>query len=205
VEYKILKLAWVLSVLLGTRHKFNSGDSRDTRLRCARFRVSAVLFQYSIRGLICNLLAACAGPSPSLLGSVMQMISRSQWLRGLRPLGCWGRVFESRSSMDVCLLCLYVVLSCVGRGLCDELITHPEESYRVSVCVWSRNPEKGGQRSILDYKRLWMNEWMNDADHKHRVRDLWRQFNIKMAIVIRFLLYAVIIRNAYLVCNESPV
>jgi hypothetical protein len=31
--------------------------------------------------------------------------------------------------MDVCLLCLYVVLSCVG------LITHPEESYRVSVCV----------------------------------------------------------------------
>jgi hypothetical protein len=51
------------------------------------------------------------------------------------------------------------VLSCVGRGLCDGLITHPEESYRVSVCVWSRNPEKGGQRSILDYKRLWMNEW----------------------------------------------
>jgi hypothetical protein len=33
--------------------------------------------------------------------------------------------------MDVCLLCLYVVLSCVGRGLCDGLITHPEESYRV--------------------------------------------------------------------------
>jgi hypothetical protein len=24
--------------------------------------------------------------------------------------------------------------------------------------VWLRNPEKGGQRSILDYKRLWMNE-----------------------------------------------
>jgi hypothetical protein len=39
--------------------------------------------------------------------------------------------------MDVCLSCLYVVLSCVGRGLCDGLITRPEESYRVSlyVCV----------------------------------------------------------------------
>jgi hypothetical protein len=37
--------------------------------------------------------------------------------------------------MDVCLLCLYVVLSCVGRGLCDGLITRPEESYRVSSCV----------------------------------------------------------------------
>jgi hypothetical protein len=34
--------------------------------------------------------------------------------------------------MDVCLLCLYVVLSCVGRGLCDGLITRPEKSYRVS-------------------------------------------------------------------------
>jgi hypothetical protein len=61
-------------------------------------------------------------------------------------------------SMDICLSCLYVVLSCVGRDLCDGLITRPEESYHVSVCVWSRNPEKGGQSSILDYKRLWINE-----------------------------------------------
>jgi hypothetical protein len=29
-------------------------------------------------------------------------------------------------SMDVCL-CVYVVLSCVGRGLCDELVTRPNE------------------------------------------------------------------------------
>jgi hypothetical protein len=60
-------------------------------------------------------------------------------------------------SMDVCLLC--VVLSCVGRGLCEGLITRPEESYHVSNCMCDhRIPEKGGQRSILDYKRLWMNE-----------------------------------------------
>jgi hypothetical protein len=38
-------------------------------------------------------------------------------------------------SMDVCPLCLYVVLPCVGTGLCDGLITRPEESYRVSKCV----------------------------------------------------------------------
>jgi hypothetical protein len=37
--------------------------------------------------------------------------------------------------VDVCLLCLYVVSSCVGRGLCDGLITRPEESYRVSNSV----------------------------------------------------------------------
>jgi hypothetical protein len=41
--------------------------------------------------------------------------------------------------MDVCLLCLYVVLSCVGRGLCDGLISSPEESYRVFSCVRLRN------------------------------------------------------------------
>jgi hypothetical protein len=41
--------------------------------------------------------------------------------------------------MDVCLLCLYVVLSCVGIGLCDGLITRPEESYHVFNCVWLRN------------------------------------------------------------------
>jgi hypothetical protein len=33
--------------------------------------------------------------------------------------------------MDVCLLCLCSVLSCVGRGLCEGMINLPEESYRV--------------------------------------------------------------------------
>jgi hypothetical protein len=41
--------------------------------------------------------------------------------------------------MDVCLLCLYVVLSCVGRGLCDGLITRTEESYRVSIVCDQEN------------------------------------------------------------------
>jgi hypothetical protein len=41
-------------------------------------------------------------------------------------------------------LCLYVMLSCVGRGLCDGLITRPEESYRVSKYMCDhRNPERG--------------------------------------------------------------
>jgi hypothetical protein len=30
---------------------------------------------------------------------------------------------------------LYVVLTCVGRGLCDGLITRPEESYGVCLIV----------------------------------------------------------------------
>jgi hypothetical protein len=43
--------------------------------------------------------------------------------------------------MDVCLLCLYVVLSCVGRGLCDGLITRQEEAYRVSCMCVIKKPE----------------------------------------------------------------
>ena len=62
-----------------------------------------------------------------------------QWLRGLRrramatrPLRLWVRI-PPAAWMFVCCECC--VLS--GRGLCDELITHPEESYRlwrVVVC-----------------------------------------------------------------------
>jgi hypothetical protein len=34
---------------------------------------------------------------------------------------------------DVCLFVYtYVVLSCVGRGFCNELITRPKESYHES-------------------------------------------------------------------------
>jgi hypothetical protein len=46
------------------------------------------------------------------------------WVR--IPLEVW---------MFVCCECC--VLS--GRGLCDELITRPDESYRLRRCVWSRN------------------------------------------------------------------
>jgi hypothetical protein len=50
--------------------------------------------------------------------------------------------------------CVYVVLSCVGRGLCDGLITRPEESYRVAVCVLIRNLKEGGQGPIWDVEPL---------------------------------------------------
>jgi hypothetical protein len=64
--------------------------------------------------------------------------SRSQWPRSLR---------HPADGMDVCLLCLYVVLSCVGKGLCDGLITHPEESIYVYNCVWLRNLNTEGDKA----------------------------------------------------------
>jgi hypothetical protein len=61
------------------------------------------------------------------------------------PVAAWSKALVAGivgsnpgEGMDVCLLCLYVVF-CVGRGLCDGLITRLEESYHVSVCVWLRN------------------------------------------------------------------
>ena len=64
---------------------------------------------------------------------------------GLWPLACWDCGFEShwREWISVCFECC--VLS--GRGLCNDLITRPEESYRlwcVVVCdletSWMRRP-----------------------------------------------------------------
>jgi hypothetical protein len=55
-----------------------------------------------------------------------------EWVSGRLVAGIAG--LNPAEGMDICLLCLNAVLSCVGRGLCDGLITRPEESYRVSVC-----------------------------------------------------------------------
>jgi hypothetical protein len=66
-------------------------------------------------------------------------ICRSQWPRGLRRRSTAARLLRSwvrnppGAWMFVCCVCC--VLS--GRGLCDELISRPEESYRlwrVVVC-----------------------------------------------------------------------
>ena len=74
---------------------------------------------------------------------------RSQWPRGLRSKSAYARLMRlwvripPGAWMSVCCECC--MLS--GRGLCDELITRPEESYRmweVIVCdlktSWMRRP-----------------------------------------------------------------
>jgi len=63
--------------------------------------------------------------------------SRSQWLRGLRRrsaaarlLTLWVRIPQGQWMFVCCECC---VLS--GRSLCDELVTRPEESYRLWCLV----------------------------------------------------------------------
>ena len=64
-------------------------------------------------------------------------MSRSQWPRVLRRrfaavrlLGLWVRI-PLRTWMSVC----YEYCVFFGRGLCDELITRPEEPYRLWCVV----------------------------------------------------------------------
>lgn len=56
---------------------------------------------------------------------------RAVWGVGLQPLDCRDGRLESCWEHEW-LSCVFVVC-CVGSGLCDELISHSEESYQVRV------------------------------------------------------------------------
>ena len=64
-------------------------------------------------------------------------LGRSQWPRGLRRRSAAARLLRScvrpppEAWMFVCCECCVLL----GRGLCDELITRPEESYRLCCVV----------------------------------------------------------------------
>jgi hypothetical protein len=74
---------------------------------------------------------------------------------------CWDRMFESRRGHE-CLF-LVSVMCCGGSGLCDGMITRPEESYRmwsVWVCSWSLDNEEvlahyGLSRHEIKYPFQW--------------------------------------------------
>jgi hypothetical protein len=91
----------------------------------------------------------CLLPSATILYRYSSCVCRSHWPRGLRRRSTAARLLRSwilfppGASMFVC--CVWCVLS--GIGLCDELTTRPEESYRlrrVVVCdqeiSWTRRP-----------------------------------------------------------------
>jgi hypothetical protein len=80
--------------------------------------------------------------------------------------------------MDVC--CEYCVWS--GRGLCDELITHPEESYRlwcVVVCdletSWMRRPWPSGGGAVASEtnKTLFYSQIVTTYGTQYRVAQLF--------------------------------
>jgi hypothetical protein len=64
-----------------------------------------------------------------LILKALLLRSRSRW-----PLPCWDCGFESRRGHG-CMPVVSVVFCLSGRGLCDGLITRPEESLQIVVCL----------------------------------------------------------------------
>ena len=98
------------------------------------------LYRTQIRLILSSLFLYMANPSGEVVYGA-----------GLRPLTSWDCGFEYRRGAWISVSFDCCVLS--GRGLCDELITSPEESYRlwsVVVCdletSWLRRlwPNGGG-------------------------------------------------------------
>ena len=89
-------------------------------------------------------------PPPWLFRGVKRSFCRSQWPHSLRHRS-WVRI-PPGAWMFVCCEC------CVlwGRGLCDELITRPEESYRLwCIVVWSRNLKNEEAMARVGQQRQW--------------------------------------------------
>jgi hypothetical protein len=84
-------------------------------------------------------------------------IPATAWSKAwVSPLGCWDRGFESRWGYRCFFLwCLYGALSCVGRGLCDELITRPKESYHVSDMIQKPPPKKSENVDKRSNPKTW--------------------------------------------------
>ena len=95
---------------------------------------------------------------------------RSQWPRGLRRRSAAGRLLRFWVRIPpgawIFVCCEYCVLS--GRGLCDGLITHPEESYCLWCVVvydletsWMRRPWPALGRNAT--KKYWFHyNWMTN-------------------------------------------
>ena len=82
------------------------------------------------------------------LWTVINKESRSQWPRGLRRRSAAARLLRTWVRIPpgawIFVCCECRVLS--GRGLCDELITRPEESYRL-WCVFVFDLETSRMRA----------------------------------------------------------
>ena len=86
---------------------------------------------WSMKMVLIVALISCIDEHVLKFSLLLLIISRSQWPRGLRRRSAAARLLRSwvrippEAWMFVCCEC------CVfsGRGLCDELITRPEESY----------------------------------------------------------------------------
>jgi len=94
---------------------------------------------------------------------------RSQWPRDLRRrsaaarlLRSWVRIPTVERKFVYCWCCVFS-----GRGLCDELITRPEESYRLWCVV------------VCDLETSWMRRsWPTGRLSHHKQTNIWEMSQI---------------------------
>ena len=91
----------------------------------------AIRRMFSYCGALC--LDTKASRKTRIFGIINVAVSRFQWLRGLRRRSAAARLLRSwiRIPPGAWIFVCYDCYVLSGRGLCDELITRPEESYRL--------------------------------------------------------------------------
>ena len=126
---------------------------------------------------------------------------RFLWPRVLRhrsvvARSCWDRGFESHRGHGCLSVVSVVVLS--GTGLCDELITRPEESYRlwcVVVCdletSWMRRPWPTGgccaKKNFIQCRSQWSRS-LKRRSAAARLLRLWVRFLRDMDVCLLWVL-----------------
>ena len=108
-------------------------------------------------------------PSPDFsILHFMQFVCRSHWPRGLRHRSAAARLLRSWVGIPPGTWMFVVIVVCCdccflwGRGLCDEVITRPEEYYRLWCVVMCdletsrmRRPWSALGRSVIEKKNQW--------------------------------------------------
>ena len=130
---------------------------KDTEYRCRHRREptplknpSRVLKLQTVKGNL-ESLSSMTFELPQL-----DKVCRSQWSRGLRRRSAASRVLRLwvRFPLGAWIFVCFECCALSGRGLCDELITHPDDSYRLWCFVvydlestWMRTPLPTGSCS----------------------------------------------------------
>jgi len=81
---------------------------------------------------------------------------RSRWPCDLRLLDCWYRSFKSRRGHEFSSVVFVVCF--IDSGLCDGLVTRPEESYLVGECPTVRDLETSTARGPRPEWGCWFTE-----------------------------------------------
>ena len=125
-------------------------------------RFSAKIFKCFVYYCKLDLVVTlCSGQNPPRVVAPIEeevtLCCRSQWPRGLRRRSAAARLLRSWVRIPpgawIFVCCECRVLS--GRGLCDELITRPEESYRLCCAVvCDIETSRMGAPCIYDISRL---------------------------------------------------